>query len=433
MDVFGTGIDSRGQRAYRNGEATIPSSWGPGDEVLLLLDTENFVPGSPDEADTSRVGEWWIGTIHEIDSGLISFVEEPPDLGVFSAQMTRLVPFNNLTLEEGATLTTDDRVYLYGGVLPLQVAGTLTLRKNATITAEGLGYRGGKGAYPPNNPNTTGATGFQGEGRRKTVDKLGAGRRSWFLNDYGGGGGGLFIGSDSNGNLLSCQECRCSGGGGGHYLSPDTIVDDYEGDCGDVGDNEPGSNPTTDQKAAIGGLYGNHSVPEPDLLIFGGGGGGGSAPISQTGVPGDGGNGGGAIWVSARSVVFEEASALSVNGARSEDVYNIYGFAGAQPAWGGSGAGGTLWMRTESTTFPAGQLLDSHDYLQAAGGAANLNFTADPEIWPNFSGPGMSGVITLYTDSFNGEAVQTDTVPTDFEAATSFRALRRAYPLDEAL
>ena len=225
-----------------------------------------------------------------------------------------------------------------GGVLAIQVAGTLTL--SASITADGNGFRGGDESdnyessceptvYISNSSNYAG----KGEGiYRNTNEDYDYGRGRILT----GGGGG----SDDN----------AGGGGGGNFTTG----------------GEGGLGWTCTVATASGGLGG---IPlnaySTGTRIYMGGGGGGGQQNNSSGSAG--GNGGGIILIKANVIATSCSGSvtISANGA----IPDASGNDGA----GGGGAGGTIMLQTGSYNIPTGCPLSLRSNGGSGGNVGNAN------------------------------------------------------------
>ncbi|MCW5923741.1 MAG: PKD domain-containing protein [Saprospiraceae bacterium] len=267
-----------------------------------------------------------------------------------------------------------------GGVLALEVAGTLTI--DAPIVADGAGFRGGAayvGAgnncnflFPELNyfypfPNWRG--GYKGEGIAlpEPGKELGRGPQA------NGGGGG----NDHN-----------SGGGGGANIT----------DGGNGGDN--------DEPSALGcdgyypGIRGYAPPFTTNRMFLGGGGGAGH---SNNTLFSAGANGGGIILIEAGDIVganpLISANGLSAALAQGDGA-------------GGGGAGGTIWLKTNAA--PANLVVranggnggntfnnNSNRCFGPGGGGSGGRILAN---LPGLSAPtgGQAGIVAASTNGCNG-------------------------------
>ncbi len=269
-------------------------------------------------------------------------------------QVIRVPRYNNATL--GGTLTAyawDGRV---GGVLAIDVAGTLTLG-GATVSVDGLGFRGGIGQALAGartglqagyrSPDADPASGRKGEGIAGTPV-------SWAQIPGGTGTDGVPQGDRQRGapgnagggaNAGDTANTENSGGGGG----------------GNGGGGGRGGN-TNATNLAIGGWGGAAFTPALNRLVPGGGGGAGSRNNNG---PSSGANGGGMVFI--RADVVTGTGTITARGMTGVCTENDGG--------GGGGAGGSI-------VFVAGS------------GAA---FTAG-------TGPNLSGLTLISTGGAGGDA-----------------------------
>lgn len=223
-----------------------------------------------------------------------------------------------------------------GGVLALEVNGTLTL--NAGINANGAGFKGGSLVsfsncsfftnstayiYAPASTLTSNANGaYKGEGLNVTVASFEGGRGK----QANGGGGG------NNHN---------SGGGGGSNYGAGGNGGNYTG---------TGSFPCNGTNAGIGAValngYGYSSLSK---RIFLGGGGGSGHANNPEGTPG--GDGGGIVYIKA-AVVMGNGNSITANGTQGTNsslspnpLNEARGDGG-----GGGGAGGVLLLDVAAFT-----------------------------------------------------------------------------------
>ena len=267
-----------------------------------------------------------------------------------------------------------------GGVLALDVSGTLTL--NAPVSADGAGFRGGAAYIGPGNncnfllPETAffyalgnwrGA--YKGEGIALPIagKELGRGPQA------SGGGGG----NDHN-----------SGGGGGANIT----------DGGEGGDN--------DEPGALGcdgyypGVRGYGAVFPAGRMFAGGGGGAGH---SNNDLKSAGGSGGGIIVIRAGDLA-GSVPVISANGRPAP----VAPGDGA----GGGGAGGTIWLQSGSA--PAGLTVRANGGAGGNSGNNNSNRCFGPggggaggRILTDLTGiasptGGAAGVVTGSTNACNG-------------------------------
>jgi hypothetical protein len=262
-----------------------------------------------------------------------------------------------------------------GGVVAIEVPGTLTL--NHSITANAAGFRGGTVSNNNGGPqcvaaNTTryrentNTLGFKGEGIYKNTNNLYNNGRAKILN---GGGGG----SDHNGG----------GGGGGNYST---------GGLGGNGYN----NCTTNPGGGLGGLS-LSSVIDGSRIFMGGGGGGGQQNNTQGRT---GGDGGGIILIKANQITSGTCTvSISANGVGPATN-------GTNDGGGGGGAGGSIvfWVNTWniSATCPVTISANGGNGSTANDGAAHAGGGAGGQGVLIFNGPTPTTNVTTATN--NGTA-----------------------------
>lgn len=208
-----------------------------------------------------------------------------------------------------------------GGVIALQVTGTLTLAHS--INASAAGFRGGTVSTNFYNPGIgcqptvyrTSSTnhGFKGEGIYKVTDINFTNARAKILN---GGGGGNHV--------------NAGGAGGGNY----TVG----------GDGGPGYACGGGPSGGIGGISLSSTIAVGRIFMGGGGGGG----QQNDGVSTNGSNGGGIILLRANTLSTSCGSnvKISANGAAATNSGND----GA----GGAGAGGSIVLQVNTFSAASG-------------------------------------------------------------------------------
>ncbi len=214
-----------------------------------------------------------------------------------------------------------------GGIVALEVPGTLTLNHN--ITADGIGFRGGATSIDYYDGSTScyatpyrandNRHGFKGEGIYRNTLTTYNNARAKILN---GGGGGNHI--------------NAGGGGGGNFTAG--------------GRGGPGWNSTFDGCPVSTGGYGYGGISLSSVItekrIFMGGGGGGGQQNNTAATAG--GNGGGIIFIKANQIVTTgcPSRVISANGLNASNTVGS-GIDGA----GGAGAGGTIILQVENYTL----------------------------------------------------------------------------------
>ncbi len=219
--------------------------------------------------------------------------------------------FQNLIITNGATLTANSWNGSTGGQIILKVQATLLVAAGSSISASGIGYRGG-GQY------FTGqyTVGVQGE------SYAGSQNASPSANNGGGGGGGLY--GTSNGNPIYF------GAGGGGYGGQGASY--YSGIYGYGG---------------IGG--GTYGTPDLGTVYLGSGGGGPSGPS------GSGGNGGGAIVINAGSL--QVAGQIQAAGNNAN---------------GGGGSGGSIKLQVATANIGASLITANGGSGSGSGGVGRI-------------------------------------------------------------
>ena len=206
-----------------------------------------------------------------------------------------------------------------GGIIALMSNGNLTI--SGSITATGLGFRGGAGVNS--------SSGKQGEGT------VGAGDTVSASANGNGGGGGTYVGGQG----------ASGGGGGGHA---------FIGSPGTKEGNAP------DPVGAGGGVSGSTDLT---TMTFGGGGGSGGAGGSAT--SGAGGNGGGIIFVIGATITL--SGTITVSGAASGTGTGTSVWAGS-----GSGAGGSVFIKSQVATLGTSLITANAGAYSGSGGEANV-------------------------------------------------------------
>lgn len=259
-----------------------------------------------------------------------------------------------------------------GGVVAIDVPGTLTL--NHSITANAAGFRGGTVSNNNGGPqcvaaNTTryrentNTLGFKGEGIYKNTNNLYNNGRAKILN---GGGGG----SDHNGG----------GGGGGNYTA---------GGLGGNGYNNCTANPG----GGLGGLS-LSSVIDGNRIFMGGGGGGGQQNNTQGRT---GGDGGGIILIRANEITSGTcAVSISANGVGPATN-------GTNDGGGGGGAGGSIvfWVNSWNilASCPVTISANGGNGSTSNNGAAHAGGGAGGQGVLIFNGPTPSTNVTTATNN----------------------------------
>jgi MYXO-CTERM domain-containing protein len=268
---------------------------------------DDATPPASTTLGSSKVGVWELARVVRADTGQLTL--HAPTLHAYDANVSQVVKvpqFTTVTIAASNTLTASPWDGAKGGILVFLATGAVA--NNGTISADGLGFRGGVVA---NSGAPTGcvedfgtlAGGFaeKGEGIFPKDFESGNDDRGRAAIATAGGGG----------------DCRCAGGAGG----------------GHAGIGGSGGNSYTDRP--IGGVGGGtiDDVP-PDRLVPGAGAGAGE---DNTGTGTSGGAGGGVIFI--RALQLSGAGSISASGTAASNAGAVFG------APGGGGAGGTVVLR----------------------------------------------------------------------------------------
>lgn len=269
-----------------------------------------------------------------------------------------------------------------GGVVAIEVLGTLTL--NHSISANGIGFRGGarSGNYydgstncisTPYRVNSTNQA-FKGEGIYKISDPTYNNARGKILN---GGGGGNHI----NGG----------GAGGGNYSA---------GGVGGTGWNGGATGcPTASTTGGIGGISLSAHISASRVFMGGGGGGG----QQNDGVGTNGGNGGGIVLLKATTLQTlagcSTTPSITANG-------NAPASMSGNDGSGGGGAAGTIVLQVGTYSIASGGCALSITANGGNGGTVNSSTHSGGGAGAQgaviFSGPQPTTNVT--TTTANGTA-----------------------------
>jgi uncharacterized repeat protein (TIGR02543 family) len=268
----------------------------------------------------------------------------------------RVPNFTDVTVTSNGVLTASAwtggaSTWAPGGVAAFRVNGTLTIRAGGRVTADELGFAGGVGI----------SSGASADGRQGESYTLTVGAQSREPN-AGAGGAGLYFSTSGDGGG--------GGGGGGHGAAgmPGANAEPYHG----LG----------------GGAYG---ITNMITMFLGSGGGAGGTDDDGDGSSkgGQGGCGGGILYVAAHTVALE--GEISAAGADGETVQDTDGDHGDESGGGGGGAGGTLFLATDNALALTAETLvhggsgggvEAGAMLGGAGGSGIAAFAhADIGLW----------------------------------------------------
>lgn len=292
----------------------------------------------------SNAGFYYVGVISAINTGrtLITLTTAMPNsFTIGTNSSVQVVSLTNLSTGNFTTNANIPAVAwngITGGVVAVEVGGTLTLAHN--ITADGQGFTGGvvssanDSACAPGIYRTNSAKyGGKGQGIYLSSNAANTYARGHLLN---GGGGGNFD--------------NAGGAGGGNYSAG--------------GDGGAGYTCSGSPSGGFGGISLSTYLLAGTRLFMGGGGGGAQGNNStQTA----GAAGGGIVIIKANAITTSCSSStlrISANGATAANSGND----GA----GGAGAGGTILFQVNTFTIPSTCRLQ----IQANGGdGGSVNFT----------------------------------------------------------
>jgi hypothetical protein len=284
----------------------------------------------------------------------------------------------NATVTDTLKAQAWDSIAGTGGIIALDVPGTLTINK--PIDASGAGFRGGiyqaftvsctfttgvTAYYYANTATTNSNGGPKGEGIAAFIATKECGRGK----QANGGGGG------NNHN---------SGGGGGSNYGTGGQGGTRTGTCAS---NTPG----------LGGLtlngYGYATTPTTQNRLFLGGGGGSGQDNNTTGTPG--GHGGGIVYITANRIEGGSATAsdnkIMANGTKPYRYITIWGIASndaGSDGGGGGGAGGAIVLNV-------GSYAGNSIVAEAKGGNGSGTETFGQNQCSGPGGGGGGGVVWL--------------------------------------
>jgi gliding motility-associated-like protein len=359
-------------------------------------------------------GKFQYAEVASISGGTIINVDCPL-LTAFSAagktQIVRIPRYNDLLLNATAVVNPLTWSGTIGGVVGIEVNGTLTMTAGSKISVSAFGFRGGAvnltGASTNSNNavgavsyyatnNTVGSSvgaGAKGEGiGGSNADYLlscGNAGRGAVANGGGGGsehnsggGGGSNVGNTATwtgrGNspagyaaiwdleFVGMSTATSSGGGRGGYTM--ASIDAVEASVGPDNAGWGG-----DKRRVMGGLGGHTLQYSVDRAFLGGGGGAADANNSATATvsQGNGGKGGGIIFLTTYGTVAGTGTFES-NGANGSNCQGVAAGIGAKTGVdgaGGAGAGGSIIINNTSA-------LPSTLTLNAIGGNGGSQFAS---------------------------------------------------------
>jgi hypothetical protein len=324
--LFGTGEDGDltvgiGQTLFANdARASVTNTSSSGQRMVSLNSTAGWVRGDEVliiQMQGTGAGSYEFGIIADMNGTSITLQKNLANTysvgGNSKAQALLVRHYQNVTVS--GTLAVHEWDGTAGGVAVFRVAGQTLVQPGGLLDLAGRGYRGGtKGG-------SSKETGQQGESELGLGSRIDAAHcaAGGDTNRNGAGGGG------GNGDANPSVD-RAGGGGGGGGNG----TNGGRGECVDFHAGGQG-----------GGTLGNSELT---TLFMGGGGGAGGNDNNDT-QAGDGGRGGGALFLFSRS--------LQVNGTISAD--GIQGSTGQSSSGsGGGGAGGSIKLIASSTNLAPG-------------------------------------------------------------------------------
>jgi len=357
-------------------------------------------------------------------------------------QVIRVPRYTDLTINSGASLSTDAWNGSTGGIIAVEVNDTTTI--NGTIDVSGKGFRGGtvqnnsvccsNGADSTTYATSTASAAAQkgeGIGGDSTVYKTLTGGqygRGAAANGggggcahNGGGGGGANSGTVASWDGLGTPDTTTvsawktawdqestnfhkhtsSGGGRGGYT--------YSTKAKDPMTYAPGnSNWQGDNRSNVGGLGGRPLDNSGNRIFLGGGGGAGD---SNNGIGTNGGNGGGIVCILGGQLVTGTGT-ISANGSTAATASS--GVSSGDAA-GGGGGGGSVMIYTNGATI-------SNLTINANGGTGGGQSISTNEC----EGPGGGGA-GGYINTTNGTGL-TKSVTGAHNGTTSSSALTTFLP-----
>ena len=354
-------------------------------------------------------------------------------------QVVRVPRFTNLTINAGMSVVPALWDGTIGGVLSLEVNGTLTLNATSKVLATGYGFRGGvcdlqTAGSPPGSAASVGycasSAAIEGAEKGEGIGGFYAEYDALYSrycksapanagggggNHNAGGGGGANIGTGAytgKGNPVagyttawnlesaSFSTSTSSGGGRGGYSYSTSNQNETT-----VGPNN--TLWSGDYRRNEGGLGGHPLTYSASRIFMGGGGGAGDANANPT-QGGAGGRGGGIIFLTVYGSITGTGT-IESNGAVGQNANPLGQVAPAASATkygndgaGGAGGGGAIAI-SNGTAIPAAVTLSANG---GAGGNQVTSFGtfASPTMEADGPGGGGAGGMIAFT---SGTPVQT--------------------------
>ena len=373
---FDLSTDSSGSRTEPDGATYVVTALS-GDTVTVDVDADALAAGDEvlilnlhgSDSAYSNVGTYEFGWVDSVSGDEITLVDtlsetfgerSNSDLTDQAIFVVRVPQYEDVTLSDGAWLTTSPWDGETGGVVVFRATGTVFVEDGSAIVADELGYLGGATGSSYN------CDAFQGESYAGEGDGEGDGSCSaynenygWWAANYGGGGAHIT-------------------GGGGNHAGGATNGDSWTG-----GSATP---------PYAGDTYGDDELAS----MFPGSGGGGV--WYGTSDPGPGGDGGGIVYIGADTIELEGAQAISALGGTTS-----HWATGSWTYGAGGGAGGTVWLVADTVDL-------SSDAITAEGGLGESSHT-------RIGGDGGYGRVRIDCNTCNGYSQGTSDAETELASA----------------
>jgi len=326
--------------------------------------------------------------------------------------LQRIPNYADVTVNSSMNFYPSEYDDVKGGVMFFRASGAVTV--TGTLHASYKGYIGGDTSGGGSHPGSEGGASFCGTGGAggdDGVSEVGG-------EGAAGGGGGYILGVGGNG--------KCGGGGGssgGGAGGPGSATEGgagaggggYNGGAGGGGYGTPGEGGSPDNATyaaesggtntsgdgflhsqfASGGGGGTYGDTDLTQLFFGSSGGRGGKHSSGT--PGNGGDGGGIVYIAADTITI--TGAIYANGQNGS---NSSSSAGDYSGGGGGGAGGSLRLIGNTLTLGADLISATH----GNGGAGIVNGSWNNAAYGGDAGDGRIKVnyITSSTGTISSPA-----------------------------
>ena len=330
----------------------------PGDDMLLINHQ------AADINNQTNLGNYELLTIASVSGNTITFTTNKTknygnngsdsNIGITGATQRvaiyRVPNYTNVTINNGADLTSTAWGGNGNGILAFKANGTVTVNGRLYMTAKG--YRGGTTESP-------------GEGKYYLASSYHAGTAPV-------GSGGWGVRNQGSGGCVAN-----SGGGGGAGAGYGASGTDGTKGYGYQAGSPPATFNSNSGPGYAGGTYGGAGLGQ---IFFGsGGGGGGYSACGGTG--GTGGAGGGIIFVYARSLILNNAASIHNAG--------VQGDCGGGGGGGGGGAGGSVYLVVDTANIGT-------NTIWATGGDYKTGCGWSPDAWAGRGGLAGVGRVAIY-------------------------------------